>query len=419
MRGWLRRHRRRVLSATAALGIAGVLGTLAVTSTGYRTHNTELDDAGVWVVNDRDGAVGRANLAVLELNSAFPAESNDLDVLQREDTVVVVDRARSSVARVDVATATRDEEVPLPAGTETVGLAGDRLVVVADGDVWFAPLDGLQDFDASTEPVLTLGTGSVSAISPAGLLVVYSPSLGELSSLDAATEDEVSRTVAVEPFDGDDVSITTVGGSAVLLDERNGVLDVEGERRALDGANGAVLQEPSDTGATVAVATTTGLLEVPLDGGEPRAVAEAAGEPTRPAVVGDCLYGAWNDGTVVERCASDDVRTATLEGLGDGAALRFRENRGRALLNDARTGRSWAVQDGDVLIDNWQDLLDDEDDRQDVEQNDEDAPPEYDIQPTPPVAVCACARSSDVAAPTSVSPARSSWSTARRSRRTT
>ncbi|RWZ50016.1 fibronectin type III domain-containing protein [Labedella phragmitis] len=387
VRAWLGRHRRRVLSGAAATAIVAVLGTLAVTSTGYRTQNTELDDAAVWVVNGQDAAIGRANLEVLELNSAFPVESSELDVVQQGDTVVVVDRARSAVSVVDVATATRDEDVPLPPGTETVGLAGERLVIVADGDVWFVPLDGLGDFDASTEPTLTLGAGSVSALSPAGRLVVYSPSLGEVSSLDAATEDEVAETTAVDAFAGEDIAITAVGGSTVLLDVASGVVDVDGSRRTIDGAAGAVLQQPSDGGRTVAIGTATGLVEVPLDGGETREVGEATGRPVAPVAVGDCLYAAWDDGTLLERCVGDDVRTATLEGLREGAAPQFRENRGRVLLNDGRTGRSWAVQDGDVLIDNWGDLLDDEDDRQDVEQNDEDAPPEYETTPSPPVAV--------------------------------
>ncbi|WP_166426726.1 Ig-like domain-containing protein [Labedella populi] len=388
MRAWLGRHRRRVFSGAAATAVVAVLGTLAVTSVGYRTQNTELDDAAVWVVNGQDGAIGRANLEVLELNSAFRVEANDLDVLQRGETVVAVDRTRSTIARVDVATATHDEDVPLPPGTETVGLAGDRVVIVADGDVWFVPLDGLGDFDAATEPVLTLGAGAVSALSPSGRLVVYSPSLGELSSLDAATEDEVTETRAVDAFAGADVGITTIGDSTVLLDADSGVIDVDGSRRTLDGATGAVLQEPSDRGSAVAIATSTGLLEVPLDGdGAPVVIADAEGEPAAPLVAGDCLYGAWDGGTLVERCGSADPRVSMLEGLGDGAAPRFRENRGRVLLNDGRSGRSWAVQDGDALIDDWAALLDDDADRQDVEQNDEDAPPEYETTPSPPNAV--------------------------------
>jgi hypothetical protein len=386
VRAWLGRHRRRVLSGAAATAIVAVVGTLAVTSTGYRTQNTELDDAAVWVVNGQEGAVGRANLEVLELNSAFPVDSSDIDVLQRDETVLVVDRARSTISRVDVATAQRDEDVPLPPGTETVGIAGERVVIVADGDVWFVPLDGLGDFDAAMEPTLTLGAGSVSALSPSGTLHVYSPSLGELSSIDAARDDEVAETTAVESFAGDDIGITTVGGTTVLLDAVNGVVDVDGSRRTIDGAVGAVLQEPSERGSTVAVATSSALLEVPLAGGDARVVGDAAGAPAAPLVAGDCLYGAWDGGTLLEQCGDDAVRATTLDGLGDGARPRFRENRGRVLLNDDRSGRSWAVQDGGALIDNWADLLDDDEDRQDVEQNDEDAPPEYDTTPSPPVA---------------------------------
>ncbi|PSL36769.1 fibronectin type III domain protein [Labedella gwakjiensis] len=385
---WIRRRRRRLLSGTAAVGLVAVLATVAVTSTGYRTQNTELDDAAVWVVNGQDGAVGRANLEVGELNSAFPVESADLDVLQSGETVVVVDRGRSSLSLVDVANAVPGDEVPLPSGTETVGLAGDRVVIVADGDVWIVPLDGLRDFDATTEATLQFGEGAVSAITPGGRLAVFSPSVGEVSTFDAATEDGPSESTEVDPFDGDDIGITVIGETVALLDRENGVLQVGEERRTLDESTvGAEMQAPSDQGDAVAVALSSGLLEVPLAGGDPNRVADAQGSPVVPSMVGGCLYAAWGDGSLWERCGSSAPRSADLDGLGESSAATFRENRGRVLLNDGRSGRSWAVQDGDVLIDNWQDLLDDDEDRQDIEQNDEDAPREYDTRPLPPVAV--------------------------------
>ncbi|WP_243697020.1 Ig-like domain-containing protein [Labedella endophytica] len=375
------------MSGTAAVGLVAVLASVAVTSSGYRTQNTELDDAAVWVVNGADGAVGRANLEVGELNSAFPVDSTDLDVLQRGSTVVVVDRSRSSLSRVDVANAVPGDEIPLPSGTETVGLAGDRLVVVAGGDVWLVPLDGLDDFDASSEPLLRFGDGAVSALSPSGRLAVFSPSLDEVSVFDASSEDGPTDPAATEPFEGEDVRITLIGDTVALLDVENGVLDIGGERSVLDGSTpDAVLQAPADGGAAVAVALGSGLVEVPLDGGDPRRVAEADGAPVVPTSAGGCLYAAWDDGALWERCGSGAPRTAVLDGLGDGSAASFRADGGRVLLNDARSGRSWAVQDGDVVIDNWGDLLDEQEDRQDVEQNDEDAPPEYETRPAPPVA---------------------------------
>lgn len=384
---WLRRHRRRLFSGTAAVALVAVLATVAVTSTGYRTQNTELDDAAVWVANGSDGAIGRANLEVGELNSAFPVDSAELDVIQRGDTVVVVDRGGSSLSVVDVANAVPEDEVPLPSGTQTVGLAGDRIVIVADGDVWMVPVDGLRDFDASSKPLLQFGTGSVSAITPSGFLAVFSPTPGEVSVFDAATEDGPEDSLTVDPFVGDDVQISVIGDSFVLLDADNGVLDVGGARRTLESTEGAVLQAPSDAGDTIAIGTPTGLVEVPLAGGDPERIADAQGAPVAPIAIDGCLYAAWDDGSLWERCGTASPTSAVLDGLGDAASAEFRENRGRVLLNDARSGRSWAVQDGGTVIDNWADLLDDEEERQDVEQNDDDAPPEYETRPSPPVAV--------------------------------
>jgi hypothetical protein len=387
VRAWLRRHRRPVLSGTAAVGLVAVLASVAVTSSGYRTQNTELDDAAVWVANDALGAVGRANLEVDELNSAFSLDSTELDVVQRGDTVLVVDRGRSSLSVVDVANAAPGDEVPLPSGTDTVGFAGERVVIVADGNVWLTPVDTIEDFDAASEPLLRFGDGAVSALSPAGLLAVFAPSVGAVSIFDAASEDEPDGERTVDPFDGDDVRITIVDDTVVLLDAENGVLDVDGDRRNVEAAGEPVLQAPSDEGTAVAIADGSGLVEVPLAGGGAERIADAGGTAVAPVVVGECLYGAWDDGTLVERCGTDDAGSTVLDGLGDTRAAVFRENRGRVLLNDVRSGRSWAVQADGALIDNWSDLIDDDENERDVEENDEDAPPEYENRPAPPVAI--------------------------------
>ena len=56
------------------------------------------------------------------------------------------------------------------------------------------------------------------------------------------------------------------------------------------------------------------------------------------------------------------------------------------MLNDSRSGATWAVQQNGELIDNWDDLIVEDDDQQ-QEQNDEDVPPDVDEQQKPPVAV--------------------------------
>ena len=57
------------------------------------------------------------------------------------------------------------------------------------------------------------------------------------------------------------------------------------------------------------------------------------------------------------------------------------------VLNDPRGGGTWAVQQDGQLIDNWAELIVVKQDKQQVEQNNEDTPPEYEKTQVPPVAV--------------------------------
>ncbi|GHD42307.1 fibronectin type III domain-containing protein [Mycetocola manganoxydans] len=384
-RQWLRSRRSLIATLTSGTAICALIAGVAVVSTGYRAQQLDLGDGAVWVVNNAREAVGRANTQVFELNAGIPAGSDQLDVVQEGETVLVVDRAQSTLSIVDPATADVVESVPLPSGLSDVQLAGDRVTVNADGDIWLVPVDELETFDAESEPALSFGPGSIVSAAPSGDVFAFSPEAGEIYRV-AHGQDTVSSTTQVSvDADARGFQLTSVGTDPVLLDGVSNRLIVNGVGVDLGDAEDALLPQPSASGAAVLVGANGRLLSVPLSGGEPTDFAiEAQGVPARPVTVGDCDYAAWADGAVFTRCGAELEQTS----LGrDGSALEFRVNDSHVVLNDSATGMSWAVQAANEEIDNWEELLNVDEDEQQVDDNQEDTPPEFEETQLPPTAV--------------------------------
>ena len=97
-------------------------------------------------------AVGRANTAVLELNSVVETGGVAAEIVQQGSTVLVLDRDRASVGIVDRDHVDGHEDGRGAAGGPPIALAGDRVVVAADGDVWTTPADDFADFDGDVGP---------------------------------------------------------------------------------------------------------------------------------------------------------------------------------------------------------------------------------------------------------------------------
>ncbi|PJJ61566.1 Ig-like domain-containing protein [Compostimonas suwonensis] len=394
--GWLAAHKSLVATATSGSLVAAIVATVAVASGGYTAQRLDLGDASVWVVNESKQAVGRVNTEVLELNSVVTSASNDIDVVQDGATVLVVDSGNSTVEIVDAASSEIVESVPLPPDDTRLFLAGDRVVIFSAGSVWIESVDTLSSFDAGSDPTLSFDPDSVASVDPEGALVVWSPSAGEVYRVDAQDSDEVSSTDSLEGIEGADAQVTSVGGRWAALDGTARVLHLDGASVDLSGlipsTAQAVVQQPSAHGDTVVVAYDGGAVEVPLAGGEPRPIVEGrSGAAAAPTVLGDCLYAAWSDGSAWQRCGDGDGDgdgiPSEIEGMPANPALSFRINGDRVVLNDSRGGASWAVQSAGERIDNWDDLIEQQQDQQQVEENDLDTPPEYDKTQAPPVAV--------------------------------
>ncbi|MCU1528488.1 MAG: hypothetical protein JWP75_2251, partial [Frondihabitans sp.] len=142
---WISSHRSLAATTLSATVIGVVVATIGLTSSGYQAQKLNLDDGTVWVANDNLTAIGRANPAVLELNSAVRSTGADLSVVQDASHVLLLDRSDATVGVVDTATAAVSQSVPLPPNQPDVLLAGDTAVVVSGktGEFWSMPVSGL------------------------------------------------------------------------------------------------------------------------------------------------------------------------------------------------------------------------------------------------------------------------------------
>src|SRR6187402_3261701 len=259
--GWLAAHRSLVATATSGTVIAAVIAAVAIVSTGYTAQKMDLGDGSVWVANGGQQVIGRANPAVLELNTVVHSPGAQLSVVQSGSTVLLVDKADATVSIVDPATSTAGQPIALPPQQPQVYLAGDRVAIYAQGtgQLWLVAMSDLQGFDATTPATLSLGAKSVLSVAADGTLVAYSPEAGQVYRLDAATSDEVQERTAVSLDRGGSYQVTSVGADWAVFDGTDRILVVDGRRVDLSGlvpaGTDAVLQQPGPAADRLLVAS--------------------------------------------------------------------------------------------------------------------------------------------------------------------
>jgi len=397
---WFLAHRSLAIAMTSSVLVLALIVTIAAVSGGYSAQKVALNDASVWVANSTDQFIGRANTDVLELNSVIASESADIELIQDGSTVLLLDRSAATLDLIDPATSEIVDSVPLPPNAPEVFLAKDNVVVFASGtgELWIFPLRELESFDAGAAPVLTFDADTVVSVDRNGILFAFSPVTGRVLRIDASASTLVEESVqsSLGAIAGA-VQITSVGGTWAVLDVASRRLDVGGRITELEeffgtGASPS-LQEATEVSAqpnAVLIGHTAGLLSVDLDSG---AVAELvtnqAGIAAAPVVVAGCIFAAWSGGSAWRSCETDspEGRSLTLADMPSGSDITFQRNQARVVLNDAGAGASWAVQSSGEIINNWDDLIEVEQDQQQVEENDQDTPPETEKSQLPPVAV--------------------------------
>ncbi|SEC47707.1 Fibronectin type III domain-containing protein [Nocardioides exalbidus] len=387
----LRRHRAGIASALVLTLAAGAVVTYAVTASGYKKHEAELNDGGVWVVNGDKGWSGRLNKPINQLDGVVPSQDGKtrLDVVQDGAAVVSLDIDAARGQSIDASRLVSQDggAAAVPAGGE-VRMAGGTLASVdaETGDVWAVRYDDqlgspvMTAVDRQSEPLAETGEGASLAVSLAGTVVVTSSVDGTVTTLAAGASTFSGEKTRDLPGDAGQVAaVTTVGERIVTLDPDAGVVSVVGGGTG-SVPPGSVLQQSGPAADAVLVAGPDALYSVDLDSGDVTTVADAEGTPVEPVRLGACVFGAWSGGTghLATQCGLQPAATSDLGG--NATALAFRVNRGEIVLNDANSGAVWDVQqEKPIRIDNWESFTSkkkkDDDEEDNENQNDTDRRP--------------------------------------------
>lgn len=397
-----RRRWRRTASASALALLIGTLVVLAYRYDGKPFTEVELNDGGVWVTNNDLGLVARLNPQIKELDLGVDAGSTRFDIFQRATSLFVDDASTDrSIKPVDVAFAAVKEPTSLTTGA-VVAHGGDTFAVVdyLSGKAWIRPEDQFSSFSPKTsKPDITnalsaaVGTdGRAYVLDREGRVTPFTIEDGEA----VADEDIDLGGEGVLPTDPELVTLTVVGQTPVLFNRPENELTRPGaDPVALptDDTTLVELQQPSGDGEAVYVATREGLFVAPLKGGDlvKTSRGAVAGAPAAPVVLdsAECVYAAWADPTSQDNYLRDcennrfDDKTP-IPGMQPGADLRFRVNRDVVVLNDARTGDSWLVQEpGKAKINNWPQVAPENQNRSELKETTEKIPDQENRPPEP------------------------------------
>ncbi|WP_169077932.1 Ig-like domain-containing protein [Microcella alkalica] len=393
MRRLPRARRSGVVTATSSALVAAVIATAAIIAPGFEEQRLDLDDGSVWVANGEERAIGRANLQIAALDTIVESEGAELSIVQSPDEIVVLDSASATAEIVDAARAEVVESVPMPPNDPSLVIDGDTAVVHSggSGETWVVPRLLLADFDAAAAAPLVFGEGSAVALDDRYGIAAVSPATGEVLRIDPESPDQVEGRWPV-PIDADaSVQVTIASDRWAVLETAARVLRTQSATVDLSGllpeGSEPVLAAPDAGASEVVIAHRGGLLSVPLDGGEPRTIVEGRdGVPAQPIRADGCLFAAWSDGVAWRDCGGAPLQL-DLAGVAPTADLAFAARGASVVLNDRRTGAAWAVQEDGALIDNWDELLREEEDEQEAELDELDTPPELELAQQPPIAV--------------------------------
>lgn len=396
---WLRAKPKTAASIAGVTAAVVTIGTLAFAYEGNPTTKVDLNDGGVWITKSSDLMVGHFNNESTLLDGGLRTTGESFDIVQDESTILVTDRTNATLTAVDPARVSLGDSTSIP-GSAKVALGG-RTAAILDGesgDLWVVPVSGISGFELKAkDPTAELGKdsdvtvgedGTVYAVSGEGSEVVTVPVDPQGEPLDAQTASLGDIDTSAAP------TITAVGTTPVVLSPADGeVMTPGGFRTEIDESDSAVLQYASAATDTVTVATSSQLLEIPLDGGDPEVTKPGGkGAPAAPVSLLGCSYGAWaGSGQFVRQCPgdADDVQNE-IPGVERAASLTFRVNRDVIILNDTVGGAAWLADESLQQVDNWNDLTPPEGETEDEEDTTEETVettlPVRTDKNTPPVA---------------------------------
>lgn len=367
-------RRRLIVGISGAIALVVVV-TLAVMAPGYQSQEVPPLESAVWVMRD-SGQYARVNTDLAEIDTVREVD-DPVAVWQSGSSATLY--AQGNRQRWDIDSASPTDllsdsseagaptaSAPTPAGTREIISAGRYVAYRADtGQVSVTTLDagaGTALVDPFAEVEVEEGedppTYAADAIglSPDGTLALYSAQEGTVRRFDVDEHRFLGSgdTVPDAPDAGEGLALTVIGDRWAMLQPTAGRLWLAGRDQPveIDVADDAKLQSGAARGGALVVADSDGLVSVDLSSGESERIAEAAGVPAAPVVVGDETFAAWldtgsgtlwSDGeTVPLSVPEESLDSATIEPV-------FQQNGDRAVLSELGTGLLWTAPAG-VLI---------------------------------------------------------------------
>lgn len=359
LRSWVR-GRRKAASVTALAVFATVPVGIAVLHQGFPVTDPDLRAREVWVTNAEELLAGRLNRQIEELDAAVATASNEVDVYQDGEHAFLHDPGAGSVERIDASFTTLVQRIDVPPASQ-LAYGGDVLAVLSPkGELWRVPAAAELSFDyRGTDPVADLDGDARVAVSDEGTIFATDPGGRELLTLRRTEQDPQASEL---PRLGRH-QLAAVGETPVVLDVEADAVVVEGRRIELP-ERALRIQQSGPERDRVALATATGLLDVPFDGGEVRTIdsgaevaAANADEVAAPVRLGSCLHGAWAAGQrYLAACDDAEPRGVRIDQPTAGSRLEFRVNRDVIVLNDLGNGNAWLVDSDLRLVDNWEEV---------------------------------------------------------------
>ncbi|MDT3329615.1 Ig-like domain-containing protein [Microbacterium sp. KSW-18] len=394
---WLRSRPKTFASIGAVTAAVVAVSVLALTYDGEPTTEVELNDGGVWLTKQTSLLVGHFNNESRVLDGGLRTLSADYDIQQAGNRVLVTDEAENTATAIDPSRVVLSDSADIPSGANVV-LGGPTVATIdEDGALRAAPFTSIAAVGKEAgDPIAKLGRGAAVTVSTAGVVYAVSAKSGKIFAYGPNAEGTYVQTAEreLEGIDKDDeLSITSVGGVSVVLDQTTSMLySTDGLQAEVPGD--AVLQQPSNATDTVTLATPSQLVRVPLGGGDlvTKDAGSGGGAPAQPVYVAGCAYGAWSGtGAFVRDCTGDgDDVQKTIKGVKKSSQLRFRVNRDVVVLNDIFGGSAWMASDALQQVDNWEDITPPEGEGEEEEETTEETIqstlPERTEQNTAPVA---------------------------------
>lgn len=410
------------LSSAAVVVATGALVAAALGAEGYHTPELELHDAGIWLSRSDEGALGRLNTQVKEVDVRIDLGIGVFELLQH-DGVVWVHDAAGALCVVDGRTAKVTASVALPAADAAVSLGGTpggpaTGAVLAGDDLWVQPAADLlgmglppasscqrgsgdtedtEDTPAepaeleAAEPDQVIPGAATVAVDIEGTAWVLVPGDGVVRSFDASGA-PVGEEELPEVAEDHELQLSVVGATPVVLDLTEPAILLPGhDPIPLDPDIGSSpqLQQTGPASDVVLVGTDAGLVEIPLDGGDPALTVDGgSADPARPVWLDGCAYVAWSGApSYAVACVGRDVDRGPLGAEAQGKPLRIRTNRGKVAINELQSGYAFLLGDGTPDPINWDDaVVDPRDDTDDDAESTTQRPQDAEEQ-APPVAV--------------------------------